>query len=406
MLIWKSYKFELRPTGEQRRKMARFAGQCRYVYNRALAMQLDRYKEGEKKLGYAGLCKALTQWRKGPDTPWLKAGSSNIQQQALRDLERAYANFFAGRASFPAFKRKGQHENFRCPDGRWLRAKGNRIKLPKLGWVRYRNSRRIEGTPKNATVSLRAGKWYVSIQTEREVPEPVHPSRTMVGIDMGVARFATLSDGTVYEPLNSFKKHERALAKAQRAMARKTKFSQNWHKAKAKVQRIQARIANARRDYLHKASNDISKNHAVVVIEDLKVSNMSKSAKGTKEAPGKNVKAKSGLNKAILDQGWAEFRRQLEYKQKWRGGEVIAVNPRNTSRTCLECGHVSADNRKTQARFKCVSCGFEGHADLVAAENIRRAGHARIACGGEPVEAPVKQEPIETTHNAVQLGLL
>ncbi|MFN3200004.1 MAG: RNA-guided endonuclease InsQ/TnpB family protein [Bradymonadia bacterium] len=385
-----------------------FAGQCRYVYNRALAMQRDRYKAEEKKLGYAGLCKALTQWRNDHETSWLKMGSVSTQQQALCDLERAYINFFAGRASFPSFKRKGEYESFRFPNAKqfYICQGHSRIKLPKLGWVRYRNSRRIEGTPKNATVSLRAGKWYVSIQTEREVPEPVHPSRTMVGIDMGVARLATLSDSTVYEPLNSFKKHQRALANAQRAMSRKVKFSQNWRKAKARIQRIQARIANARRDYLHKASNDISKNHAVVVLEDLKVSNMSKSAKGTAEAPGKNVKAKSGLNKAILDQGWGEFRRQLEYKQKWRGGEVIAVNPRNTSRTCLQCGHVSADNRKTQARFKCISCGFEGHADLVAAENIRRAGHARIACGGEPVEAPVKQEPIETTCNAVQLGLL
>ena len=132
--------------------------------------------------------------------------------------------------------------------------------------------------------------------------------------------------------------------------------------------------------YLHKTSTAISQNHAMVCIEDLQVRNMSKSAAGTADAPGKNVRAKSGLNRSILDQGWFEFRRQLEYKQLWQGGQVVAVNPRNTSRTCLCCGHVSAENRRTQARFLCIACGFEENADLVGAINVLRAGHARFAC--------------------------
>jgi transposase, IS605 OrfB family, central region len=197
---------------------------------------------------------------------------------------------------------------------------------------------------------------------------------------MGVARFATLSDGTFFAPLNSFKRHETALRKAQQAMSRKCKFSSNWRKAKARVQRIHARIANARRDFLHKASTAISKNHAMVCIEDLQVRNMSKSAAGTADAPGRNVQAKSGLNKAILDQGWFEFRRQLDYKLAWKGGHLIVVPPQNTSRTCPCCGHVSADNRQTQARFECVECGFEENADVVGAINVLRAGHARFAC--------------------------
>ena len=163
-------------------------------------------------------------------------------------------------------------------------------------------------------------------------------------------------------------------------MCRKEKFSSNWQKAKAKVQKIHSRIADIRRNHLHKASTAISKNHAMVCIEDLQIRNMSKSASGTVEAPGRNAKAKSGLNKSILDQGWYEFRRQLEYKLAWNGGILVTVPPQNTSRTCPECGYVSAENRQTQARFRCMNCGFEENADLVAAINILRAGLARIAC--------------------------
>ncbi|CUB08047.1 RNA-guided endonuclease InsQ/TnpB family protein [Tepidiphilus thermophilus] len=382
MQRFQAFKFALMPTGEQERQMRRFAGACRFVFNKALALQKERYTQGEKKLGYTELAKELTAWRNGSETPWLKDAPVHPLQQALKDLERAYTNFFAKRAGFPRFKKKGQSDSFRYPDPKQIKLdQGNsRIFLPKLGWLRYRKSREVLGTVKNVTVSQYCGRWFVSIQTEREVEQPVPQATTAVGIDLGVVRFATLSDGTVYAPLNSFRRHEEALRKAQQAMSRKKKFSNNWKKAKAKVLRIHARIANARRDYLHKTSTAISKNHAMVCIEDLRVRNMSKSAAGTAEAPGRNVRAKSGLNKSILDQGWFEFRRQLDYKLAWRGGHLITVPPQNTSRTCPCCGHVSADNRQTQARFLCVECGFEENADLVGAINILRAGHARCAC--------------------------
>jgi len=377
-----AFRYELMPTGEQQRQMRRFAGSCRFVFNRALALQKERYEQGEKKLGYGGLCKLLTEWRNGPETPWLADAPVHPLQQTLKDLERAYANFFAKRADFPRFKKKGQSDSFRYPDPKQIKLdQGNsRIFLPKLGWVRYRNSREVLGTVKNVTVSQSCGKWFVSIQTEREIQAPVPKATSAVGIDMGVTRFATLSDGTFHAPLDSFKRHETALRKAQQAMSHKTKFSNNWKKAKARVQKIHARIGNIRRDYLHKATTTISQNHAMVCIEYLQVRNMSRSAAGTTENPGKNVRAKSGLNKAILDQGWFEFRRQLDYKLAWAGGHLIVVPPQNTSRTCPACGHVSADNRQTQARFLCVECGFEENADLVGAINILRAGHARCAC--------------------------
>ena len=377
-----AFKFELMPTGEQQRDMRRFAGSCRFVFNKALALQKARYEQGEKKLGYAGLCKELTAWRNGTDTPWLADSPVHPLQQTLKDLERAYTHFFAKRSDFPRFKKKGQSDSFRYPDPKQIKLDqaNSRLFLPKLGWLRYRNSRDVPGMVKNVTVSQSCGKWFVSIQTEREVERSIPQATNAVGIDMGVARFATLSDGSFYEPLNSFKRQEAALRRAQQATSRKTKFSNNWKKAKARVQRIHSRIGNARRDYLHKCSTTISQSHAMVCIEDLQVRNMSRSAKGNVEQPGKQVRAKSGLNKSILDQGWFEFRRQLDYKLAWHGGWLVAVPPRNTSRTCPCCDHVSADNRQTQALFACVECGFEENADVVGAINVLRAGHARFAC--------------------------
>ncbi len=401
-----AYKYELKPNGEQQRNMRRFAGSCRFVFNKALAMQKALHEQGEKKLGYAGLCKALTDWRNADDTVWLADAPVHPLQQTLKDLERSYTNFFAKRADFPRFKKKGQGDSFRYPDPKQFKidAANSRVLLPKLGWIRYRNSRDIQGMAKNITVSRCGEKWYVSIQTEREEVEPVHPSASIVGVDVGITRFATLSDGTIFEPINSFKKQQARLARYQRAMSRKVKFSNNWQKAKAKVTRLHQKISHIRRDYLHKTTTTISKNHAMVCIEDLQVRNMSRSAAGTTEKPGRNVKAKSGLNKSILDQGWFEFRRQLEYKQAWRGGQVVAVNPRNTSRTCPACGHVSAENRQTQARFACVECGFEENADLVGAINILAAGHAAMACGGKVLsDLPAKQEPAEATTQGFTL---
>ncbi|WP_331271590.1 RNA-guided endonuclease InsQ/TnpB family protein, partial [Photorhabdus temperata] len=170
-----------------------------------------------------------------------------------------------------------------------------------LGWIKFRQSQEVNGKIKNATISQSAGKWYVSFQVEIEASEPHHESTTMVGLDAGISKLATLSDGTIYEPVNSFKTRQRKLAKLQRQLSRKVKFSANWQKQKRKIQRLHSHIANIRRDYLHKTTTKISKNHAMIVIEDLKVSNMSKSAKGTAEQPGRNVRAKSGLNRAIRD---------------------------------------------------------------------------------------------------------
>ena len=382
--------------------MRRFAGACRFVFNRALARQNENHEAGNKYIPYGKMASWLVEWKNATETQWLKDAQSQPLQQSLKDLERAYKNFFRKRAAFPRFKKRGQNDAFRYPQGVKLDQENSRIFLPKLGWMRYRNSRQVTGVVKNVTVSQSCGKWYISIQTESEVSTPVHPSASMVGLDAGVAKLATLSDGTVFEPVNSFQKNQKTLARLQRQLSRKVKFSNNWQKQKRKIQRLHSRIANIRRDYLHKVTTTVSKNHAMIVIEDLKVSNMSKSAVGTVSQPGRNVRAKSGLNRSILDQGWYEMRRQLEYKQLWRGGQVLAVPPAYTSQRCVCCGHTAKGNRLSQSKFRCQVCGYTANADVNGARNILAAGHAVLACG-EMVQSgrSLKQEPTEMIQATV-----
>jgi len=200
----------------------------------------------------------------------------------------------------------------------------------------------------------------------------------MIGIDKGITRFATLSDGRFIAPLNRFKKHEVRLARYQRAMSRKQKFSKNWIKAKAKITALHSRIGNVRQDFMHKTTTALSKNHAMIVVEDLKVTNMSASAKGTLAEPSRKVAQKSGLNKAVLDQGWGMFDEFLDYKLQWNGGELLEVPPHHTSQTSPACGHVSADNRQTQAKFECVECGYSNNADVVGAINVLNKGRKKL----------------------------
>jgi putative transposase len=418
MLIQQAFKFELMPTGRQRRQMRRFAGACRFVFNEALRLQQATRAAGGKYLSYESLAKLLTAWRAGEPTPsgrqapWLKEAPVHTLQHALKDLDRAYQNFFAKRARFPNFKKHGSGMSFRFPDAKQftLDEANARIKLPKLGWVRYRKSRDVRGVPRAITLSCTGDRWFASVQAQRETAEPVHPALTgpvaAVGIDMGVVRFAALSDGTYLEPLASFQAHQVRLARYQRRMARKVKGSANWEKARRCVQRVHSRIANARKDFLHKSSTQIACAHARVIIEDLGVKAMSASARGSATEPGRRVRQKAGLNRLILDQGWAEFRRQLEYKLAWRGGELLAVPAAYTSQTCPACGHVSPDNRQSQAMFACVACGHTGNADWVAAVNILERGHRLTACGEDarrerPARAgraaSKKQEPTEVT---------
>ncbi len=289
------------------------------------------------------------------------------------------------RPLMPRFKKKSDgYDSIRIVQfGRYCWVKGNQVKLPNdIGVVKFRKSQNIVGEIKNVTISKHVGKWYVSFGAENTVEAPVHPSKSAVGIDLGVKKLITTSSGQVFDPINSFKANQVKLARLQRKLRKKNKFSQNWKKLNLKINTLHHHIANIRHDYLHKVTTTLSKNHAMIVVEDLKVANMSKSAKGSIEKKGKNVKAKSGLNKSILDQGWSMLVNMLVYKQQWRGGLLVKVDPKYTSQTCSSCGHVAKENRLTQANFSCVECSFGENADINASRNILAVGHTVLSVEG------------------------
>ena len=375
--IHKAYRFRLKPDVEQGRQFARIAGVCRLVWNLCLE---------QRKVVYSSLRITLNSYSQLPDVTilrgeydWIREIPSQVLQQKVRDLDIAYKNFFEGRAAFPEQKKKGKSvDSFRFPQG--FKIDNRRIFLPKIGWVGFFKSQGITGKPKHMTVSRNGKHWFVSVCCEVDIADAV-PKSKAVGIDMGIAKLCVLSDGTIVENPKIIARYSRRMATLQRRLSRKVKHSHNFLKQKAKITALHTKIANTRRDFIHKTTTTIAKNHGLVVLEDLRVKNMSKSAKGTVENPGKMVKQKFGLNRSILDAAWGKFRRQLEYKVGWANGMVLFVDPKNTSRRCPECGHTAKENRLTQADFICVACGYAADADITAAGNILRAGHARLACG-------------------------
>lgn len=362
------------------------------MYNKTLGFNDGRYLVRVPRINYHNAAGFLTLWKKSDDWYWLKEIDSQVLQQALKDLERAYANLFAGFADAPTFRKKFLNDSFRYPQR--FKVEGSRVYLPKIGWVPFIKHRPIEGTIKNVTVSRRGNHWYVSFGVEIEMDIPIHPSDTSVGIDMGIKVFAAISTGEIVAPLSSFKRHEKKLAKAQRKLSRMVRGSNRYKRQKARINQIHQTIANCRHDFTHKLSTRLTDEHSLLVFEDLKIANMSKSAKGTIEKPGRNVAAKSGLNKAILDQGWGMFRRQCEYKARWKGGSILRVPPMNTSNECSFCGHISPLNRPSQAMFCCVVCRHTENADLNASKVILARGARESLNGRESVNIPMEAQAL------------
>jgi len=381
--IRKAFKFRLNTTPEIEHRFTQFADASRFIWNKALGINLYRLNNGYPIIWLSEMQFWLGIWKSSDELAFLKDVHSQSIQAPLRNLDRAFKDCFDKTQTnkrCPTFKKKGVAiDSFSYPQGFKIDQELNKIFLPKIGWVTYRNSRKIVGVPKNITVSRKGVYWYVSIQVEYDAMSLTHKSTSDVGIDMGIKRFATLSDGTVYNPLNSFKGKAEKLAKFQRKLKNKKKFSSNWKKVKAKITKCHEDIANARKDYLHKVSTEVCENQAMIFVEDLKIKNMSKSAIGTLDKPGKKVAQKSGLNKAILDQGWSMFFQMLEYKQDWNGGMVLKVPPHHTSQKCPACHHTSVQNRLTQADFVCTKCGFTANADDVGSINVRTRGHMALA---------------------------
>ncbi len=371
MLLRKAHVFRFYPTPEQAATLGAWIGAVRFTFNLALEQRRDWYRPG-RRFNFASQCREVTALRAEVD--WLRDVPVHPLQQAMRDLDRAYQNWWAGRAQAPQPRKRGVNDSVRFPDPatfafRRLSKRLGEVKLPKLGWVRLRWDRAIPGEVRNITVSRRAGTWHVAAQHEAEVADPSPSTLPAVGLDRGVTVFAALSDGARIVAVSADKAAQRALARAQRKLARKRKGSGNRRKAVLRVARIKARVARIRKDFCHKTSTRIAKSHGVVVLERLEVRNMVRSAAGTVERPGRNVRAKAGLNRSIMDQGWGIFRTFLAYKLAERGGRLVEVDPRNTSRTCAACGSVDAGSR-TGERFRCTACGHVAHADTNAAVNI------------------------------------
>jgi putative transposase len=303
----------------------------------------------------------LKDLKKEAKTSFLKEAPAQILQQSLRDLDQAYKNFFnrlkkgqTGKsAGFPLFKKKGKStDSFRFPDPSQfsierINRKKSFLDLPKMGRVKFYQSRKILGDIRNCTISREGRYWFVSFncEVEHEVPENLGSA---IGIDRAVVTHLVTSENKKYAlPVEPIKKQEKRLAVIQARSKRRKKFSKNWTQIKRKIATAHRKISRMRQDFLHKTSTNIAKNHSHVVLEDLKIKNMSRSSAGTPDKPGKNVKQKSGLNRSILRQGWGAFQTCLEYKALWYGSRVEYVDPKNTSRMCSnpECGHIENANR-------------------------------------------------------------
>lgn len=428
MIVHRGFKYRLYPSPEQETLFRQFAGVCRLVYNLALEQRRDHWRNYEratgKRLNSVTQSKELTVLRDSVD--WIADVPVTIQQQVLRDLDKAFTSFFEGRAGYPTPRRKGEHDAFRIPasqcgelrtvDGkkkysgepRKINAKWSLIKLTKLGDVRMRTHRPLEGKPLSITVALESGRWFASFTCEIERADPPAPTARSVGIDRGVARTLTLSTGKTLsldkERLNVL---DRRARKAQRLMSRRKRGSRRYGKARLAVTRIMSQAARYRKDWNHKASFDIANRFGVVALEKLETANMTRSAAGTVAEPGRNVRAKAGLNRAILAQGWHQFGVFLGYKLEAHGGHLVEVDPAYTSQTCSACGHVSPDNRATQARFACVSCQNMLNADHNAAINIlNRLQWADVERGVGPAskrEAKGRKAPKTPPQGEAQL---
>lgn len=382
--MYKSYTYKLEPTQEQINHFKEWFGAKRFIWNKALSLCKSRLDNKDFVPQYFELCKMLTLWKQADEWQFLKAPPKDILQIALKDLDKAFNAFFKKQRGLPRFKsKKDGYQSFQIA-AQSIKVDDNQIWLPKIKeWVKFRRHRKVKGTIKNATIIQDGNRWSVSILCEVESIQK--PLTEAIGIDVGVKRMATLSNGE-YIASQNFERDLAKLGHHQEVMARRIKGSVNWTKAKAKVQKIHRHIANKRKDYLQKETTKLS-TASLVAVEDLKIKNMSKSAKGTLEKPGKNVAQKRGLNRSITQQGWGMFFNLLEQKVTTNGGVFIKVSPEYTSQQCSICGAINKENRESQSCFVCKSCGYEANADYNASQNILTRGLRGIVChqGGNNV---------------------
>jgi putative transposase len=365
----RAYRYRFYPTAEQEGLLRRTLGCTRLVYNRALAARTAGWYERQERIGYKETSALLTEWKKEDELSFLNEVSCVPLQQGLRHLQKAFANFWAGRAKYPTFKKKrngGSAEftksAFRWKDGELFLAKCSEA-LP----IRWSRPLPQGESPSTVTVKLEpSGRWLVSLLVDVEIDKlPVSPNK--VGLDLGVSSLVTLSTGEKVANPKTFKAKYKRLRQAQKALSRKLKGSNNWHKARIKVAKLHAEIADARKDFLHKLTTQLVRDNQVIAVEDLAVKNMVQNRK---------------LAQSISDASWGELVRQLEYKSEWYGRELVKIDRWfASSKRCSNCGHVVQRLPLNIREWDCPECGYHHDRDVNAAINVLAAGQAVSVCG-------------------------
>ncbi|WP_119726792.1 RNA-guided endonuclease InsQ/TnpB family protein [Thermomonospora amylolytica] len=369
---------------------------CRMVWNTGLE-QRRAYRRRGAFIGYVEQARQMAEAKK--DFPWLAEAPSHTLQQTLRDLEKACKTHGTFKVRWRS-KRKNA-PSFRFPDPKHIAVervsrRWGRVRLPKLGWVRFRWTRPLGGMVRNVTVLKDGGHWYISFCVEDGLAESTPNGKPPVGVDRGVAVAVATSDGWMRDREFITLGEAVRLKRLQQQLARQRKGSARRSATKAKIGRLNARVRARRTDFVAWTANRLTRDHGLVVVEDLKVKNMTASAKGTVEQPGSRVRQKAGLNRSILAKGWGGLLAALEHKARCNGSRIVRVPPAYTSQTCAACGHCAPDNRESQAVFRCRACGHQANADVNAAKNILAAGLAVTGRGDLAAGRSAKRQPPET----------